>query len=70
MTDAILNREAVLVPVSDIDPATRLNREGVAVAHSLPSSAITTRLNRVGVLVAISRPHGWDLFAESPMIAP
>lgn len=70
MTDTRLNREAVIIPMSENDPDARLNREAVIILHTLPSSAITTRLNRLGCLVAMSRPHGWEIFADSPMIAP
>lgn len=69
MTEARLNREALVVPVGDNDPTAHLNREGAVVLHTLPSTEITTRLNRIGLIVVMSRPHGWDVFADQPMLA-
>lgn len=64
MTDAILNREAALVPMSDNDPTAHLNRVASLVPHTLPASAITATVNSVRAFVIMSRPHGWDIFND------
>lgn len=70
MTEARLNREALVVPVGDNDPTAHLNREALVVGHTLPASEITARVNRLALIVVMSRPHGWDIFADQPMLAP
>lgn len=67
-----LGREGVVaitvVPAADV--STSLGREGVVAATVRPANTIDMRMGRVGVYVLMSRPHGWDVFADSPMIAP
>jgi hypothetical protein len=67
MTDAILNREALVVPVGDNDPTARLNRQALIAGHTLPASAISAHLNRLSVIVVMSRPHGWGIFDDPPL---
>lgn len=64
MTDAILNREAALVPMSENDPTAQINRQSSLVPHTLPASAITAICNRACAYVIVTRPHDWGLFDD------